>query len=194
MANRGDQNSSVRNTKKRIREGFLKLLETKPINKISISELTAAIDISRGTFYAHYEDIYDLSNQLENEILDQLQVILDEIPQRDTHRIIQNIFLMLQDNVNFAQIFLTKEGHISFIEKIRKLAANNLTAVLMDTSHSGSPIEYEYFNSFLIFGFIGIVQSWLNSGLQKSPSAMADFTSSFIRNAVVAFYAQSEIS
>ena len=56
MNRSGEENRSVRNTKRRLREGLLRLLEQKPINEISVKELTELVDVNRGTFYFHYQD------------------------------------------------------------------------------------------------------------------------------------------
>jgi len=50
----------VRKTKKALREGLAELLTQKSIQKITVRELTDKVDIHRSTFYANYEDIYDL--------------------------------------------------------------------------------------------------------------------------------------
>lgn len=50
----------VRYTKQAIRDGFLRLLAEKPIEKISVTEICREADINRGTFYAHYSDPYEL--------------------------------------------------------------------------------------------------------------------------------------
>lgn len=47
-------------TKNLIKEEFLKLLEEKNFNSITISMLSERCDINRNTFYYHYEDVYSL--------------------------------------------------------------------------------------------------------------------------------------
>lgn len=56
----GDQNRSVRNTKKKLRDELLRLMQTKSVNEITAKELAELADVNRGTFYFHYSDIYDL--------------------------------------------------------------------------------------------------------------------------------------
>ena len=72
----------VRVTQKLIREAFTGLLKQKPIQSISIKELCELAGINRGTFYAHYRDIYDLREKIEDEmyrdVLDALKPLLDE--------------------------------------------------------------------------------------------------------------------
>lgn len=47
-----------------IEQEFVKLIKKKPLNKISVSELARNARINPGTFYLHYQDIYDLYDQL----------------------------------------------------------------------------------------------------------------------------------
>ncbi len=63
-------------TKRSIRESFLKLRKTKPVEKISVKELAELAEISKATFYLHYKDMFDLSDSLQNEVI---QSVLESI-------------------------------------------------------------------------------------------------------------------
>ena len=43
-----------------IERALLKLLESKPLDRITVTELARTAMINKGTFYLHYVDIYDL--------------------------------------------------------------------------------------------------------------------------------------
>ena len=47
-------------TKQALAESLKRLLTTKPLNKITITDITEECAISRMTFYYHFRDIYDL--------------------------------------------------------------------------------------------------------------------------------------
>ena len=50
-------NNSSRKTTRLIKKVFAEMLsEYKEISRITVSELFARADISRGTFYSHYDD------------------------------------------------------------------------------------------------------------------------------------------
>ena len=51
-------------TEKAIQETFMKFLNERPLDKITVREITDACGISRNTFYYHYHDIYDLLEKL----------------------------------------------------------------------------------------------------------------------------------
>jgi len=67
-------------TTRSIKNAFLELRAKKPIEKITIKELTEKAEISKGTFYLHYADIYALSESLENEVIRELT---ESIPDAD---------------------------------------------------------------------------------------------------------------
>lgn len=56
-------------TKRSIYNAFLELRSRKSLEKITIKELAELAEISKATFYLHYKDIYDLSEQLQQELL-----------------------------------------------------------------------------------------------------------------------------
>ncbi|MGN0478819.1 MAG: TetR/AcrR family transcriptional regulator [Hominenteromicrobium sp.] len=56
-------------TLRAIRNAFFQLHARKPLEKITIKELSELAEISKATFYLHYRDIYDLLEQLQKEIV-----------------------------------------------------------------------------------------------------------------------------
>lgn len=64
-------NRSSIKTRNLIKKIFAEMLsEKKELGKISVSELCQRADISRGSFYSHYDDIYGVAEDYENEMID----------------------------------------------------------------------------------------------------------------------------
>ena len=59
----------VERTRKSIHNAFIQLRSKKPLEKISVKELSELAYINKATFYSHYKDIYDLSDNLEDELI-----------------------------------------------------------------------------------------------------------------------------
>ena len=55
----------------------MELRARQPLEKIRIKDLCTLAKVNKSTFYAHYEDIYELSSRLENKLI---HVILDSVP------------------------------------------------------------------------------------------------------------------
>lgn len=64
-------------TKSSIINAFIQLRAKKPLEKITVKELAELAYINKATFYTYYQDIYDLSEQLEDEAITN---ILNDIP------------------------------------------------------------------------------------------------------------------
>lgn len=62
----------IQRTKAAIKEAFLELREKKPIEKITVTELTKLANINKATFYLHYSDIYALSDEIEDSLIDEI--------------------------------------------------------------------------------------------------------------------------
>lgn len=74
-------NRSTRRTRSAIREALTEMLALKPVGKITVQELIDRANICRTTFYAHYEDIYDLLSEVENDILSEIREGLEGLDQ-----------------------------------------------------------------------------------------------------------------
>lgn len=71
----------IQKTKAAIKSAFLELRKKKSVEKITVTELSKMAEINKATFYLHYSDIYSLTEDIEDEIIDN---ILAEINGLDT--------------------------------------------------------------------------------------------------------------
>ncbi len=101
-------------TKNKIVKGFKKLALKKPINKITISELTNFCNINRNTFYYHFEDIRTL---MEWILSTEITNILDNIDIRNTKELLYSIFDYVEKNEKLLESVYFSFGR----EKFRKL-------------------------------------------------------------------------
>lgn len=67
----------IQKTKSAVQAAFLELRQRKPIEKITVTELSHAAEINKATFYLHYSDIYSLADEIEDKVIDD---ILADIP------------------------------------------------------------------------------------------------------------------
>lgn len=62
----------IQKTEQAIRNAFIELRTKKPLEKITVKELCELALINKSTFYAHYEDMYALSEAMEQEKVDSI--------------------------------------------------------------------------------------------------------------------------
>lgn len=163
MNKAGEENRSVRNTKRKLREGLLSLMEQKPINEISVKELTEIVDVNRGTFYFHYTDIYDMLKSMEEEFfLHFSKTLQDTVPRGNAvYDYLKAIFSVLEENRKFCQIMLGPNGDMQFVERIKRLVNDTCSHIWYEAAPEADVAKFEMYNAFIINGCIGLFQKWL---------------------------------
>lgn len=112
----------VKKTKKYIKEAFYQLRKKKPIEKISVKELSEAAMINKSTFYLHYRDVFDLSDKLKNELI---SAIMESAKQYDL-RLGKAEFKLFADNLTGEIIRHSKEIEVLFSDKDNNDFINHL--------------------------------------------------------------------
>lgn len=59
-------------TRKAIMDAFWAVYQTTPIDKISVKHITDAAHVHRSTFYRYFTDIYQVLNELEKEVMEEI--------------------------------------------------------------------------------------------------------------------------
>ncbi len=59
-------------TQRAIKNAFLELRAKMPLERITVKELSDLAEISKATFYLHYADVYQLSEQLQHEVIQEI--------------------------------------------------------------------------------------------------------------------------
>lgn len=167
----------VKYTKMVLKESFIKLLEKKDISQISIKEICEDADINRATFYAHYNDQYDLLRKIENELLDNINAHLAELDQEINNMnavlLAEKIFEYLKENAKLCKLLLSERGDFTFQKQVIMLVYDIIISQLTDNNMITKE-DAEYVYSFTITGCVGIVQKWLDEDMKKSAHFMAE--------------------
>lgn len=107
-------------TKEALVLAFCTLYMKKPINKISIKEITDLSGYNRSTFYQYFFDVYDLLEYIENDLIETMRKSLDE---RYEALLFPNLNLLLAlfaEKENYLKAILSDYGSFHFIDRIKK--------------------------------------------------------------------------
>jgi AcrR family transcriptional regulator len=191
MNKSGADNRSVRNTKRRLREGLLQLLEEKPINEISVKELTELVDVNRGTFYFHYQDIYDLLRDMEQDFFDNFDRTLSEntpaldedgfpILDAEGAPYLHAIFSFVDANRSFCRIMLSPHGDMKFVELVKERIDRQCRFFWQLLAPGADEAQSGIYNAFLINGLIGLIREWVNDRRNMSVESISELTATLI--------------
>jgi len=112
-------NSSKR-THERIKRAFAELLsEKKTVNNITVAELAKRAEITRGTFYAHFNNIKEVSEEVEKEVIERLQVSNNKIENiEDFPVFLHEFFQFLAKNEELYRQILSSEAPMAFVNRL----------------------------------------------------------------------------
>ncbi|HPY86230.1 MAG TPA: TetR/AcrR family transcriptional regulator, partial [Ruminococcus flavefaciens] len=115
-------------TRRSIINAFLQLRSKKPVEKISVKELSALAEINKATFYLHFHDIYDLSENLERDVVRSCMngIQHPEDVFRDTRRFIKEMSDSLAANEQLIKLLFEGSRSSNFVT----LFSEELTAVI----------------------------------------------------------------
>lgn len=172
----------VRKTKKNIRDALTELMREKGVKDITVRELSELADINRGTFYNHYKDVFDLLEQIESEMFEEFSGAISSYTPQDVVEqpgiILSHIFFFLEENSQICLSLLGKNGDIAFVDRLKDLVKYKFLNELEGDGIFGP--NKDYFFSFTISGFVGMIQYWLETGLKKSPQEMATLSKNML--------------
>jgi AcrR family transcriptional regulator len=165
-----------------IRNALTDLMEEKGFEAITVRDITERAQINRGTFYLHYRDKFDLLEQSEEEIVHGIAEITADIDPAEAMAhtssnepvpIILKLFEFFQEHADFLKVNLGPNGNASFQIKLKKLIQKifyrNFVAKL---NKDEILVPIETLLAYLSSAHLGVVQHWLETGMEKSPREM----------------------
>lgn len=178
-------------TKVLIKNTFIDLLKEKSFNDITVKNITDALDINRGTFYLHYEDKYQLLEEIEMEIINHIKKIMED----GTEGVIENNILLenkkmllntltgvyryIKEVSYIFGILIGPNGDIAFQWRLKSLIESVLHKNL-EKLNLADTISYKYVTVIASSAQLGIIQKWIKSDFKESPEELADFMSNLI--------------
>lgn len=159
-------------TKKILSESFKKLIATKPLNNISIREITDGCGLNRQTFYYHFQDIYSLLEwicQEETEVFSSKQKITTEKEGirellnyfRENEAVCANAINVLGDERFRSIVYTVIYDHIN-------LFVSEFSAKLQISD------KYKSFViQFYTVSFVAYLIDWIKRGLKPEPEELA---------------------
>lgn len=174
MNTKGEANRSVRATRRRLCDALVALLVQKPVRDITVRELTRLAKVSRGTFYFHYRDIYQLLDQLEQEQVDQLNLFMDALLPRldsdDTPTALYALFEYLDQNDAICTALLGPNGDPAFVQRMQTVISQRCMGYM---APQGGTARQRYLTAFAVQGCFGAIAQWLQQGKPEPTQEMA---------------------
>lgn len=185
-----DKNSTVsEQTKQQLAAALKTLMAQKPMDKITISELTAICNIRRQSFYYHFEDIYDLLRWMfQNEAISLLQQQEGALLRKEG---LLQLFRYLEENRAVCLCALKSVGR----EHIRRFFEADIYAIIHRTIEQlgeeigvrttlDSFVDVELLTHFYVVALAGLLESWLLGEIERTPEELIQFADMILNDQV----------
>lgn len=150
----------INKTKKDIMDAFWKLYCEKRIDKITVKEISKNAGYNRSTFYEYFIDVYDVLEQIENELIPKIA----ELPPCSISNIKLgmplDVFMDLYDkNSEYYVVLLGDKGDPAFATKLKNALKEMLTEALI-LEMKIDPIELDFTLEFILSAMIATMSHW----------------------------------
>ncbi|MBQ8508026.1 MAG: TetR/AcrR family transcriptional regulator [Clostridia bacterium] len=157
-------------------------MNTKPLDKINVSELCNESGINRATFYRHYELPRDVLRDIEQELIEDLHIRdLNARSMQEIERFSENLLTRLYERADILKILIRNRSDEEFSNVI-----NELYVVMYRTIHSmqgGNDLDEDsakLLSAYTVGGVYFLLRQWLISGINKSPKEVSKLIFRFL--------------
>lgn len=172
--------ASSMQTRRAMAAALKELMVQKPVEKISIQEITARCGMKRQNFYYHFEDIYDLMRWMfQEEAVSLLQKREGALLWQEG---ILQLFQYLEENRAVCLCALKSLGR----DDIKRFFEADIRAVIGRTIlqmaeklggvEGNIPAAWpELLTHFYVVSLVGMMESWLLGEIDQTPTEIVDF-------------------
>lgn len=172
--NTNTEDRRVRKTKKALREGLAELMMEKDLRNITVRELVDKVDIHRATFYVHYKDIYDLYEQIEDSVIDEIISLLSDSSLSDK-AFYETLMNYIYNNAKLCRMLLDKNGARSFLNRIGSILEEKYIAIWLDgTGAKMSAEEHTFFAAYHMRGCLEVISRWVEDNFAYPKEKLVD--------------------
>ena len=151
---------------------FFQLMEEKPIEKITISEISAIAGYNRSTFYQYFNDVYDLLAYVEDDLLAYInEMVITQIGKENTDEFFVEMFEKLHsEKAGLLKALLANQNYNAFPYKLKQIMIPIFAKRLGLSPDSEESI---FKLDFYLSGIISVFSRWLSSEIPMSAERFA---------------------
>jgi len=158
-------NKRSRDSKRRIENVFIEMLQSRELKRISVSDICKAAGLNRTTFYANYLDIYDLADTVQKSLeADVLSLYTEEIASRTNSHDFLKLFRHIKENPDLYRTYFKLN------------AGKGFQFIMYDKAEAEKRFSgnVDYHIEFFGHGLNAVIRKWLDNGCLESPEEIFD--------------------
>lgn len=158
-------------TKRALSASLKKALETRPLDKITVTDITDGCNVKRQTFYYHFKDVFDLITWTYRR--DAEDFVTEHGLKDDSwdELIIQLLDLFNQQERNFILATYNSKCHDDLVRYLEKIISDQIRDTINREAGDTVPtVDRDFITAFYTHAFVGTVMDWVGNGMKEIPS------------------------
>lgn len=170
------ENQRIMLTKRLLKEGLVRLLQHKPLDKIGITELCQESGINRATFYRHYELPRNVLNDIREDMIADMRKQLGEPTQgTDIKAYLEQLFTYLYERVDLLRLFLNNDSDQDASKMFDVFYQDVLrTQGVVEQASRNDPDSTKLMYLYIVGGMWTLLRHWLMDDVRKTPREIAE--------------------
>lgn len=172
-------NERFQQTERKIIDAFTQLLSEKELSEITIGEICRMSGIHRTSFYLHFQDIYDLMENIEERLAAFYGTLFTEPSDHyDLGERFLHLFRFIEEHQAFYQAYWQRSKDLKVLDAAfpedfdeRVMAAAEKYGI-----HSESILRYHQL--FFKAGLAALIGHWLSRGCAETPETLGEILGS----------------
>lgn len=180
----------TRYTQNTIRDSLLSLMQKKPFNKITVTEICKLSEINRGTFYLHYYDLDDVLDDIIEKMVQNTTQVFDHVMCPEKDRCTYPFCQKVQESQEFRILFSDETASARLLDKLCEISKEDFITRLMQNSL----LSYEQAEAILYFqmnGCLAINKQMLKNGC-RDWAKIQNSIDQFIKSGLESFLIKDE--
>lgn len=168
-------------TKRLLQEALLRLMEKKPLDKITVTELCEESNINRTTFYRHYNVPRDVLMDMEVEFSNQLYASFPVAEVKDISQYTEGLMTYLSEHSELLKIFIKNNSDEDLMRLINNMFENFIATKSKFTDISEVEDEnLKLIATYIVGGGYFMLRRWLMEDIRKTPKEISDLILAFM--------------
>lgn len=174
-----------------IREALFSLLDKKPLNKISVTEICQLADVNRSTFYKYYTDVFDLNDKILEEFSEKQKMMISEcvsyvaslpdpraMTRKDFYRIMFVFFASAAENEALYRFIYGINSSNDVLHDTGNKLFKALEPIVLGGKSANAKMVSAYI--FVTGGITAMLMEWLERGCPDSPESQSHRAANYL--------------
>ena len=162
---------------------FCELYSQKPIEKISVKDITNKAGYNRSTFYQYFADIYELLDFVENDLLNYMK--REFMNKKASTHPMENAFHCLENSEHLSTLkaLLGDYGSVRFLERLKREIPFDKLGLTFPESNSLTP----YLIEFYISTSLSLFRLWIRQEKDLSSEELFKLVDNLYTNGITTY-------